>query len=69
MLEAFKAVTTLEGIEVVIGENDDVIPVDYQKTFCKQHNSKWITQNWGHRVEDVGVLGELIQESVTENND
>lgn len=68
MLEDFKTVSTLKDCQIVIGENDDVIPADYQKAFCKQHNKTWISQNWGHRVEDVDVLGQLIQSSVAEGN-
>ncbi|GKT11234.1 MAG: hypothetical protein ISEC1_P0197 [Thiomicrorhabdus sp.] len=64
MLEAFKTVTMLEGVKIVIGENDDVIPADYQKAFCKQLNKTWTSTNWGHRVEEVNVLGALIRASV-----
>jgi len=65
MLEDFKAVSALEGVEIMIGENDEVIPAGYQKSFCQQNNKKWISKDWGHRVAEIEVLAQLIETTVS----
>ena len=65
MLDAFESIASTHGqqpddLEIVIGMNDDVIPAKLQQRFCKQQGWNWSEVDWGHRVDDVGLLGEMI---------
>lgn len=67
MLDAFKPISSTNGpqpdaLEIVIGMNDDVIPAALQQQFCKQQGWNWSEVDWGHRVDDVGLLGEMINQ-------
>lgn len=65
MLDAFEPIASTNGqhpdtLQIVIGMNDDVIPATQQQQFCILQGWSWSEVDWGHRVDDVGLLGEMI---------
>lgn len=41
---------------VVIGANDDLILPTGQQAFCRRMGIRFVMTDWGHRVEDAGLL-------------
>ncbi|MDI3324377.1 YqiA/YcfP family alpha/beta fold hydrolase [Pontibacterium granulatum] len=65
MLDAFLPTASAHGrqpdtLQIVIGMNDDVIPAAQQQQFCIEQGWNWNEVDWGHRVDDVELLGEMI---------
>lgn len=65
MLDAFELISSTNGqqpeaLQIVIGRNDNVIPAPEQKRFCLQQGWEWSEVDWGHRVDNVRQMGEMI---------
>lgn len=58
MIDAFKPLECerIKPPVIFIGENDDVLLPGDQKAFCIAAGWRWISVNWGHRVEDPNVI-------------
>ncbi|PCJ33073.1 MAG: hypothetical protein COA90_01210 [Gammaproteobacteria bacterium] len=64
MLASFTPIKLASDTEptIVIGDNDEIIPADEQKQFCKQQSWSWISTDWGHRVGDKQQLTQIIRD-------
>jgi uncharacterized protein len=45
---------------IFIGERDNVLLPEDQKAFCTAAGWRWISVNWGHRVEDPSLIIEQL---------
>ncbi|QSX34526.1 hypothetical protein JYB87_04555 [Shewanella avicenniae] len=50
--------------KILIGDADEVIPADYQQTFCRAKGWQWQSVDWGHRVGDCALLAQIIHAHV-----
>lgn len=67
MLQAFEEVllpqdsAILARLRVISGRKDDLIAIEGQRRFCRQHGIQQFETNWGHRVEDAAVLLQQLE--------
>lgn len=65
MLDEFEPIdrndnTHPNGLTVLVGAKDDVIPAEAQQHFLSERQWQWQTVDWGHRVDDVKLLATII---------
>lgn len=66
MLNEFTPVGSTGGqhpkeLKVLVGIHDDVIPPALQQQFCREQGWSWSEVDWGHRVDDVDLLSDVIR--------
>jgi predicted esterase YcpF (UPF0227 family) len=63
LLSQFETLTLInsEKLTIIIGQNDDVIPTEYQESYCTARQIPWLNTDWGHRIVDPHFLAEIIK--------
>ena len=68
MLQSFEIPKPLSHPIVLTGLRDDLIDPNRQIDYCRENNLQNISFDWGHRVEDVGQLQDIIESILPKTN-